>query len=107
MALRMRNPQDFDDCAERLRAIADTDRLRIIALLLYGEKTVGEIAAALNEEIVKISHHLGILRRVKLATATKQGRFVVYALHPDVFIAPTGPNDSLQLKLGCCYIGLE
>jgi len=103
----MRKLQDFQDCAERLRAVADPDRLRIISLLLAGERTVGEIATSLKEEVVKISHHLGILRRTKIATATRRGRHIVYALHPDVFIAPTGPNDTLQLKLGCCYVGLE
>lgn len=103
----MKNPQEFDDCADRLKALADPDRLRIITLLLQGEKNVGDISDALGEEIVKISHHLGILRRAKIVSAQKQGRFVVYSLHPDVFIAPTGPNDELQLAFGCCHFSLE
>lgn len=103
----MKKPQEFNDCAERLKAIADPDRLRIISLLLDGEKNVGEIAEALREEVVKISHHLGILRRAKILLAHKQGRFVVYSLHPEIFIAPTGPNDEPQLEFGCCQFQLE
>ena len=103
----MQLPEEFFDRAERLKAVADPDHLRIISLLFSGEQSVGEIASALDEEMVKISHHLGILRRSKILTASKRGRFVIYALHPDVFIAPTGPNDALQLHLGCCHLGLE
>lgn len=103
----MKKFEEFRDCAEQLKAVADPDRLRIVNLLLEGEKNVSEIAEALQEEIVKISHHLGILRRTKLAIATKQGRFVVYSLHPEVFIAPTGPNDETQLEFGCCRLSLN
>ncbi|MFO0884680.1 MAG: metalloregulator ArsR/SmtB family transcription factor [Pirellulales bacterium] len=103
----MKKTQEFNDCAERLKAIADPDRLRIISLLLDGEKNVSEIADALHEEVVKVSHHLGILRRAKILISRKQGRFVVYALHPEIFIAPTGPNDEPQLEFGCCHFQLE
>lgn len=103
----MQHPEEFLECAERLRAVADPDRLRIISLLLEGERNVGEIATALDEEVVKISHHLGILRRSKILLATKQGRYMIYALHPEVFIAPTGPNEELQLHFGCCHLGLD
>jgi ArsR family transcriptional regulator len=102
----MKKPEEFRNCAEQLKAVADPDRLRIVNLLLLGEKNVSEIAEALHEEIVKVSHHLGILRRAEILTASKQGRFVVYALHPEVFIAPTGPNDEPQLEFGCCHLSL-
>ena len=102
----MKKRQDFQTCAESLKALADPQRLRIVSLLLGRERNVSEISEALSEDIVKISHHLGILRHAKIVTATKQGRFVVYAIHPQVFIAPTGPNDELQLELGCCHLAL-
>ena len=103
----MKKPQEFSDCAERLKAVADPDRLRIVNLLIAGEKNVGEIAEALSEEIVKISHHLGILRRAGILTATKQGRHVVYALHPGVFVAPGKSGAEPQLEFGCCRLGIE
>ncbi len=106
-AFRMKHEQEFTDCAELLKAVADADRLRIVNVLLNGQLNVGEIAEALGFEMVKVSHHLGVLRRSKILVATKQGRHVVYSLHPKVFIAPTGPEDSLQLQFGCCQLGLS
>lgn len=104
----MKEEREFETCAERLKAVADPDRLRIVNLLLLeGPRNVGQIAKALGEEVVNVSHHLGILRQAGIATNTKQGRYVVYSLHPDVFIAPTGPNDELQLQFGCCQFKLE
>ena len=40
-------------------------------------------------EVVNVSHHLGVLRHAGVVLDEKQGRFVVYRLHPDVF-HPTG-----------------
>jgi ArsR family transcriptional regulator len=103
---KMKKPEEYRECAEQLKAVADPERLRILQVLLQGDKHVSEIATALRAEIVKVSHHLGILRRAGLLVAEKQGRFVLYALHPDVFIAPTGPNDEPQLTFGCCHLTL-
>lgn len=103
----MKRQREFDDCAEQLKAVADAERLRIVSLLLGGEHNVSELSAKLRDDIVNVSHHLGILRRAGIVQATKRGRFVIYTLHPDVFIAPTGPNDSPQIQFGCCRLDLE
>lgn len=103
----MKKHEEFQECAEHLKAVADPDRLRIVMLLLDGELSVGDIASKLKEEIVKVSHHLGILRRAKIVQASKQGRYMIYSLHPKVFIAPTGPNDEPQLEFGCCHLNLN
>ncbi|MCA9040856.1 MAG: winged helix-turn-helix transcriptional regulator, partial [Planctomycetaceae bacterium] len=44
-------------CSEKLKALAEPIRLRIVDLLRDGEKTVTEIAENLDEEIVNVSHH--------------------------------------------------
>lgn len=85
-------------CAEKLKALAEPMRVRIIDLLRDGEKTVSEIAEALDAEIVNISHHLGILYHAGLVEKTRQGRFMVYRLHPDV--STTGQH----LDFGCCRL---
>ncbi len=103
----MKKPQEFVACAERLKALADSDRLRIVNLLIAGERNVGDISAALSEDIVKISHHLGILRRAGILTSQKQGRFVVYALNPLVFVPADGAGCEPQLEFGCCRLELE
>ena len=120
----MKEPEDFIDCAERLKALADPDRLRIVNCLFAGPQHVGEIATSLGEEIVKVSHHLGILRRAKILKAEKQGRHVQYSLHPSVTVESLTPRaepkstdaslpmtDSASeqrcINFGCCRIDLE
>ena len=70
--------------SERLQAIADPTRLRIVDLLLLGEKNVGEIASELGIEIVNVSHHLQVLRLAKVVDNEKRGRFVAYILNPEI-----------------------
>jgi ArsR family transcriptional regulator, nickel/cobalt-responsive transcriptional repressor len=100
----MKDPLSSKECAERLKALADPDRLRIVQALRAGEKNVTEIAAELKGEIANVSHHLQILKRERLVETEKQGRFVVYRLHPDVFAATRSSADSLDL--GCCKLEL-
>ena len=98
------DPLSSKECAERLKALADEDRLRIVQALRNGPLNVGEIATQLKEEITNISHHLQILKREEIVQTEKQGRFVVYRLHPDVFAATRSSNECLDL--GCCKLEL-
>jgi DNA-binding transcriptional ArsR family regulator len=101
----MKNAEEFVWCAERLKALADPDRLRIVTVLLSGPRHVGTLAEELNESIVKVSHHLGVLRHSGLVQTEKQGRFVEYTLHPDVFLVVDDASDRC-LDLGCCSLDL-
>ncbi len=93
-----------DHCARKLRALADRERLRIISVLRRGPHNVSELADLLDAEIVNVSHHLGVLRHAGLVQDVKQGRFVVYSLHPDVF-QPGDDNSAVDhLDLGCCRL---
>jgi DNA-binding transcriptional ArsR family regulator len=67
---------------------------------------VSEIAEALAEEIVKVSHHLGVLRHAGIVRDNKQGRFVIYRLNPDVFHPTPSNRDHDHLDFGCCRIEL-
>jgi ArsR family transcriptional regulator len=100
----MKDALSSKECAERLRAVADEDRLRIVQLLRSGPKNVGEIAGDLHAEISNVSHHLQILKREKIVETEKQGRFVVYRLHPDVFSDTRSSSDCLDF--GCCKLEL-
>jgi ArsR family transcriptional regulator, nickel/cobalt-responsive transcriptional repressor len=91
-----------DRCARVLRALADPERLRIINCLRDGDRNVSELAALLDAEVVNVSHHLGVLRHAGLVQDEKQGRFVIYRLHPDVFSGPSAKH----LDLGCCRLEL-
>ena len=100
----MKDALSSKECAERLKALADPDRLRIVQVLREGPKNVSEITAELSAEIANVSHHLQILKRERIVETEKQGRFVVYRLHPDVFEATRTATDCLDL--GCCRLEL-
>jgi DNA-binding transcriptional ArsR family regulator len=103
----MKALEEFKSCARRLKALADPERLRIVDLLFAGPRNVGDLAEELKDEIVKVSHHLGVLRRAGLVQTHKEGRFVQYALHPDV-LRPVPPAQSGQtIDLGCCRLELS
>jgi DNA-binding transcriptional ArsR family regulator len=100
----MKDPLSSKECADRLKALADEDRLRIVQALRAGPKNVSELADELKEEMANVSHHLQILKREKIVETEKQGRFIVYRLHPDVFAATRSTSECLDL--GCCKLEL-
>ncbi len=71
------------DLAELFRAISDTSRVRILAMLASGEQTVGAIAAHVGISESGVSHHMRALRMMRLARARKSGREVFYTLDDD------------------------
>jgi DNA-binding transcriptional ArsR family regulator len=100
----MKNADSTKECADRLKALADPDRLRIVQVLRGGPRNVSELTAELGAEIANVSHHLQILKRERIVETEKQGRFVVYRLHPEVFEATRAAGDCLDL--GCCRLEL-
>lgn len=102
----MKSDKDFQSCAERLKAVADPDRLRIVLTLFQGEKNVSQIAGELEVDIVKVSHHLGVLRHAAIVATERNGRFVTYRLNPDVLISDNGPGKERSIELGCCRVDL-
>jgi ArsR family transcriptional regulator, nickel/cobalt-responsive transcriptional repressor len=100
----MKDVLSSKQCAERLKALADADRLRMVQLLRGGPRNVSDIAAALGVDLANVSHHLQILKREKLVETEKRGRFVLYRLHPEVFEAARTATECLDL--GCCKLEL-
>ena len=100
----MKDALSSKECAERLKALADPDRLRIVQALRAGPKNVSEITSELGAEIANVSHHLQILKREDIVQTEKRGRFVVYRLHPDV--VGEAPKAADCLDLGCCKLEL-
>ncbi len=76
--------------ARFFRALADETRLRLLAELREGEKTVGDLVAALAVPQPKVSRHLRILKEAGLVSDRKAGRHVLYAL----CARPGGPEVS-------------
>jgi ArsR family transcriptional regulator, nickel/cobalt-responsive transcriptional repressor len=99
----MEDALESDRCARLLRAMGDRERLKIVQCLREGPKNVGEIANQLGVEVVNVSHHLGVLRQAGLVLDQRQGRFIVYRLHPDVF-HPSSKGQKEHLDFGCCRL---
>jgi DNA-binding transcriptional ArsR family regulator len=49
--------------AERFRALADANRLRLRSVLMEGERSVGDLVAAVGLVQPTVSRHLAVLRR--------------------------------------------
>ena len=102
----MRDNLQSDECARLLKALADSERLKLIQCLQDGPKNVSELAGLVGQVLVNVSHHLGVLRHAGLVRDHKQGKYVVYSLHPDVFQAKKEGRSCDCLELGCCRLEL-
>ncbi len=68
----------YKELTELSKAIADPKRLELIDLLCQSEKNVELLSQELNMSLASTSHHLQILKKSKLVTNHKEGRFVFY-----------------------------
>lgn len=98
------DPLQSDHCAEKLRALGDPIRIKIIDSLRVCPMNVGELADCLELEVVTISHHLGVLRHARLVERKKEGRFVVYSLRDGVFKRTKSARITEHIDLGCCRL---
>jgi len=98
------DPLQPRSCAERLKALGDPLRLRIVSSLREGPKNVSEISAELDMAIVTVSHHLGILKVAGLVESDRDGRFINYSLPAEVFKPSKKASVIEYLDLGCCRL---
>ena len=68
---------------EALPALADPTRRRIVALLVQGERAVGELADGFPVSRPAISRHLRVLRSAGLVRVRTEGRRRLYTLDPE------------------------
>ena len=69
--------------SDPFNAIAEPRRRHILELLAGEEKSVSDIAAALEMEQPSVSKHLQVLRSVGLVTLRHEGRRTMYRTHPE------------------------
>ncbi|MES2056864.1 MAG: metalloregulator ArsR/SmtB family transcription factor [Pseudomonadota bacterium] len=70
------------------RALADTTRLRILALLRSMELSVGELAQVLGQSQPRVSRHVKILCDAGLAERRKEGSWVFVGVGAETRVAP-------------------
>ena len=72
---------EAEQLAETMRALGSASRLRILVELLNGRRTVEQLADAAELGASATSHHLRVLRSLRLVRARRAGRHVHYELH--------------------------
>jgi rhodanese-related sulfurtransferase len=70
----------FDGFATMAAALASGRRAEIVEVLAQGERTVEEVAEAIDQSLANTSHHLRTLARAGLVTSRRQGTYVRYRL---------------------------
>jgi DNA-binding transcriptional ArsR family regulator len=74
------SPDEQDLLAKYFRALGDPTRLRVVELLCDGERSVGELVAALGLSQPKVSNHLACLRWCGFVTTRREHRTIHYRL---------------------------
>lgn len=69
-----------EEAASCLRALSNPSRLLLLCQLVEGERSVGELEAALNLGQAYVSQQLARLRSDGLVKAVRDGRIVRYSL---------------------------
>jgi len=73
----------FDGLAAVAGALANGRRAEIIELLAQGERSVENVATAIDQSVANTSHHLRTLARVGLVTTRRNGTHIYYSLHDE------------------------
>ena len=76
----MHSKEFLGGLAEFFKLFADETRLRILDLLVSGEKCVSEISEKLDVSQSAVSHQLKTLRSSNLVKANKIGQMVNYSI---------------------------
>ncbi len=71
---------DASTLARFFRVLADPTRLRLLAALESGERTVTELIEAVGGSQARISTHLACLRHCGFVTTERSGRQIIYRL---------------------------
>jgi ArsR family transcriptional regulator, cadmium/lead-responsive transcriptional repressor len=76
-------PAEQDLLAKYFRALGDPTRLRVLELLGDGERSAGELVAALGLPQPQVSNHLACLRWCGFVTTRREHRTIHYRLADD------------------------
>jgi DNA-binding transcriptional ArsR family regulator len=69
-----------DRASEFLKSLANSQRLRILCLIMEGERPVGEIADAIGANQSSVSQNLALMRREGLIVPRRSGQTIYYRL---------------------------
>ena len=67
------------------KALSDANRIRIIEMLVDGEKCGCEILEELDISQPTLSHHMKILTECNLLNSKKNGKWQIYSINSEKF----------------------
>ena len=71
-------PELLPGVVERMRALADENRLRLLMRLREGEANVTALTEELGIAQASVSKHLAVMRQVGIVEVTRQGTMAIY-----------------------------
>jgi predicted transcriptional regulator len=80
MEVIMPDTAQTDELLAFFKALSDANRLKIVALLAKGERSVEDLAATLDLTSSTVSHHLARLSAIGLVSARAEGYYSIYRL---------------------------
>jgi DNA-binding transcriptional ArsR family regulator len=89
-----------EESAELLKALSNPQRLRVMCLLIDGEKTVGDINAEVELSQSALSQHLAVLREGGLVQTRREAQNVFYSI-------ADGPVQQLMRTLHDIYCPVD
>jgi ArsR family transcriptional regulator, virulence genes transcriptional regulator len=69
-----------EKASDFLKSLANPNRLRILCLIMEGERPVGELADAVGINQSATSQHLALMRREGLVKSRRAGQTIYYQL---------------------------
>ncbi|MBZ0335117.1 hypothetical protein MARI_30200 [Marinobacter sp. JH2] len=107
----------IDACyTDALKAVADTNRLRLFWLLVHVDERicVAEAMDVLGETHYNVSRNLKILQKAGLVTAHKEGKWVFYTLNREgspfqiklLAAVKSIPEQELETEIRKCHLRL-
>jgi ArsR family transcriptional regulator len=70
----------METLAERLKALSDPTRLRVVRLLEHGELCVCDLTEALDLPQSKVSRHMSFLKKSGWVVSRRSGKWIYYSL---------------------------
>jgi DNA-binding transcriptional ArsR family regulator len=71
--------------AEFFKTLGHPARIRVLELLVQGDRSVGELQREIGLELSHLSQQLAVLRRAGVVVTRKQGNSVIYSMaSPDM-----------------------
>ncbi|MDV3244244.1 MAG: metalloregulator ArsR/SmtB family transcription factor [Nitrososphaerales archaeon] len=76
----MPSGDDLAQLSDVFQVMSDSNRLKVLHCLSEGEVCVCDLSAVLGLSVSGVSHHLRLLRAMRLVTSRREGKNVYYSL---------------------------